>query len=31
MQQRVTKIDPRNDVIVALAPLLKGEVIDFAG
>ena len=31
MQQRVTKIDPRDNVLVALAPLSKGEVIDFAG
>jgi altronate hydrolase len=31
MQQRVTKIDPRDNVIVALAPLSKGEVIDCAG
>jgi len=31
MERRVTKVDPRDNVIVALSPLSSGEVIEFAG
>ena len=31
MKRRVTKVDPRDNVIVALSPLSSGEVIEFAG